>query len=190
VLIPTDGDCRPAPAASQRPVPAPDRTSHLPGSRLTRHQRGFKPFARPVFPSLWPPGWNGPPLDSSLGLRTPPTRSRRRTPRWGQAIEHGPGTTAQLTSVDLQSGSSLNTCDLASHVAEAIAGETPRNPWKRSSTRIPPGHEGGAPAVEGLLLDHACTGSGAAVAPALHDEKRGQAGGRLHEEGQGVTVAR
>ena len=34
---------------------------------------------------------------------------------WGQAIEHGPGTTAQLTSVDLQSGSSLNACDLASH---------------------------------------------------------------------------
>jgi hypothetical protein len=97
VLIPTDGDSRPAPAASQRPVLAPGRTSHLPGSRLTRHQRGFKQFARPVFPSLWPPGWNGPPLDSCPGLRTPPTKSQRRTPRWGQAIEHGPGTTAQLT---------------------------------------------------------------------------------------------
>ena len=97
VLIPTDSDSRPAPAASQRPVLAPGHTSHLPGSRLTRHQRGFKQFARPVFPSLWPPGWNGPPLDSRPGLRTPPTKSRRRTPRWGQAIEHGPGTTAQLT---------------------------------------------------------------------------------------------
>ena len=32
-------------------------------------------------------------LGLSPGLRTPPTRSRRRTPRWGQAIEHGPGTT-------------------------------------------------------------------------------------------------
>jgi hypothetical protein len=32
VLIPTDGDFRPAPAAWQRPVLAPDRTSHLPGS--------------------------------------------------------------------------------------------------------------------------------------------------------------
>jgi hypothetical protein len=63
-------------------------------------------------------------LDLRLGLRTPPTRSRRRTPRWGQAIEHGPGTTAQLTSVDLQSDSSLVTCDLASHVAEAVVGLT------------------------------------------------------------------
>ena len=34
-----------------------------------------------------------PPLRLSPGLRTPPTRSRRRTPRWGQANEHGPGTT-------------------------------------------------------------------------------------------------
>ena len=121
VLIPTDGDYRPAPAASQRPVPAPRSNIPPAGLRLTRHQRGFKQFARPVFPSLWPPGWNGPPLGSRLGLRTPPTKSRRRTPRWGQAIEHGPGTTAQLTSVDLQSGSSLNACDLASHVAIAIA---------------------------------------------------------------------
>jgi hypothetical protein len=36
----------------------------------------------------------------------------------GQAIEHEPGTTTHLTSVDLQSGSSLNTCDLASHGEE------------------------------------------------------------------------
>jgi hypothetical protein len=32
-------------------------------------------------------------LGLSPELRTPPTRSRRRTSRWGQAIEHGPGTT-------------------------------------------------------------------------------------------------
>ena len=114
---PDRGDSRPAPAASQRPVPAPRRTSHPRGSRLTRHQRGFKQFARPVFPSPVAARMERAALGLSLGLRTPPTKSRRRTPRWGQAIEHGPGTTAQLTSVDLQSGSSLNTCDLASHVA-------------------------------------------------------------------------
>ena len=39
------------------------------------------------------PPQNGAPLRLSPKLRTPPTRSRRRTPRWGQAIEHGPGTT-------------------------------------------------------------------------------------------------
>jgi hypothetical protein len=51
VLTPTEATSGRAPAASQRPVPAPRRTSHRQGSRLTRHQRGFKQFARPVFPS-------------------------------------------------------------------------------------------------------------------------------------------
>ena len=51
VLTPTEATTGRAPAASQRPVPAPRRTSHRQGSRLTRHQRGFKQFARPVFPS-------------------------------------------------------------------------------------------------------------------------------------------
>ena len=51
VLTPTEATTGRAPAASQRPVPAPRQTSHRQGSRLTRHQRGFKQFARPVFPS-------------------------------------------------------------------------------------------------------------------------------------------
>src|ERR1700716_923645 len=51
VLTPTEATSGRTPAASQRPVPAPRRTSHRQGSRLTRHQRGFKQFARPVFPS-------------------------------------------------------------------------------------------------------------------------------------------
>jgi hypothetical protein len=66
------GVCRFAAARPCTPLQLPS----LRGLRLTRSQRGFKPFARPVFPSLWPPGRNGPPLDSSLGLRTPPTQSR------------------------------------------------------------------------------------------------------------------
>ena len=51
VLTPTEATTGRAPAASQRPVPAPRRTSHRQGSRLTRHQRGFKQFAHPIFPS-------------------------------------------------------------------------------------------------------------------------------------------
>jgi hypothetical protein len=61
------------------------------GVCFTRHQRGFTQFTRPVFPGLWPPGWNGPPLGVSPGFA--PRRCRRRTPRMGQAVEHGPGTT-------------------------------------------------------------------------------------------------
>ena len=55
-------------------------------------------------------------LGLSPELRTPPTRSRRRTSRWGQAIEHGPRTTRSTSHQSiLQSCSSLTTCDLASH---------------------------------------------------------------------------
>ncbi len=61
--------------------------------RITRHHEGSRDSPVRSSPRLWPPGCNGPPLGSRLGLRTPPTKSRRRTPRWGQAIEHGPGTT-------------------------------------------------------------------------------------------------
>jgi hypothetical protein len=39
--------------------PAP--TSHPTRYRFTRHQRGFKRFTRPVFPSPVAPGWNGRP---------------------------------------------------------------------------------------------------------------------------------
>jgi hypothetical protein len=62
-------------------------------SPFTRHQRGFTQFTRPVFPSPTVAGWNAQPLRLSPGLRTPPTKSRQRTPGRGQAIEHGPGTT-------------------------------------------------------------------------------------------------
>jgi hypothetical protein len=101
----------------------PAGPSHRQGSRLTRHQPRVHTCS-PVrsSPRLWPPGWNRQPLGLNLGLRTPPAKSRQRTPRWGQAIEHGPGTTAQLTSVDLQSDSSLVVCDLASHVANQSCG--------------------------------------------------------------------
>ena len=71
VLIPAGRRSPPAPAASQRPVPTP--RSNIPSLRgsLTRHQRGFKQFTRPVFPSPVAPGWNGA-LGLSPELRTPP----------------------------------------------------------------------------------------------------------------------
>ena len=76
VLIPAEWAPQPAPAASQRPVPAPRRTSHRQGSRFTRHQRGFKRFARPVFPSPVATRMERAALGLSPGLRTPPTKSR------------------------------------------------------------------------------------------------------------------
>jgi hypothetical protein len=90
VLVPAKARARPAPAALPRPVPGP--CSYVPpaGVRFTRHRRGFTRFTRPVFPGLWPPGWNGQPLGFSPGFA--PRRYRRRTPRMGQAVEHGPGT--------------------------------------------------------------------------------------------------
>jgi hypothetical protein len=92
VLTPTEATTGQAPATSQRPVPAPCRTSHRQGSH-NEALRGFTQFARPVFPRLWPPGWNGPPLGFPPGFAPRRPGAGRRTPRWGQAIEHGPGTT-------------------------------------------------------------------------------------------------
>jgi hypothetical protein len=80
--------------------------------------KGSRVFARPIFPRLWPPGWNGPPLGSHPGLRTPPTRSRTTHARAGTG--HRARTwnySLNSSSVDLQSGSSLVTCDLVSQVA-------------------------------------------------------------------------
>ena len=126
VLTPTKATKGRAPAASQRPVPAP--RSNTPPRGASHNEASTRVQA--IHPSDLPltcdrPDGTRQPLGLNPGLRTPPTKSRQRTPRWGQAIEHGPGTTAQLTSVDLQSDSSLVTCDLASHVANGIAGRNP-----------------------------------------------------------------
>ena len=110
---------------------------------MTRRQRGFTRFTRPAFPGLWPPGWNGPPLGFSAGFT--PRRYRRRTPRMGQAVEHGPGTTRSHQLI-LQSGSSLVSCDLASQrpgqerrswrPTRSLAGEAAR----RVMSRLSPPH--------------------------------------------------
>ena len=75
-------------------------------------------FARPTFPRLWPPGWNGPP--SGFPRASHPADQEPDDARQGR---DRPSSTdlelllAQLTSVDLQSSSSLVACDLVSHVA-------------------------------------------------------------------------
>jgi hypothetical protein len=132
----TRATSRPAPAASQRPVPAPRHPSHRRGSRLTRHQPRVHTCS-PVrsSPACGHPDGTGRPWAQASGFAPRRPRARRRTPRWGQAIEHGPGTTAQLTSVDLQSGSSLVTCDLASHKATQSSGPRDRRP-RRTMTQV------------------------------------------------------
>ncbi len=83
---------RPAPAASQRPAPPP----HLPhpirqGSRITRHQRRFTQFTRPVCPLPVTPGRNRDP--SAFPQASHPAVTSDARQGWGQAFEHGPGTT-------------------------------------------------------------------------------------------------
>jgi len=48
---PDRGDYRPGACRFTAASPCTRHTSHRQGLRLTRHQRGFKQFARPVFPS-------------------------------------------------------------------------------------------------------------------------------------------
>ena len=121
VPIRTGATTRPAPAASQRPVPPPRKPSHRRGSCLNEAStKGSHVFARPVFPSPVATRMERAALGLSPELRTPPTRSR--TTHVGEGTGHRARTwnySLNITSVDLQSGSSLVTCDLASHVAKA-----------------------------------------------------------------------
>ena len=99
----------------------PATTSHHARLCFTRHQREFKQFTLSVFPSPVTPGWNRGALGFSPSFAPRRPGAGQRTSGRGQAIEHGPGTTAQLTSVDLQSSSSLVSCDIASHRATHVS---------------------------------------------------------------------
>ena len=119
--------------------PCPRQPSHRAGVRITGHQRGFKQFTRPVFPQpvaarveraalgLLPrashPADQEPTTHAEMG-----TGHRART--WNYRSTHIP--------VDLQSGSSLNTCDLASHVAVALVRSAPSRALVPSSDRAAP----------------------------------------------------
>src|SRR5262245_7895860 len=78
-LYPGDGGAllarcraRPAPAASQRPVPAPRTRIPPAGLRFTRHQRGFTRFTRQACPSPVTHRMGRQALGLSPVLRTPP----------------------------------------------------------------------------------------------------------------------
>ena len=98
----------------------PATTSHHARLSFTGHQQGFTHVHPSGLPFAHAAGME------PAALRLPPSSAPAVTGNarqgQGQATEHGPGTTAQLTCVDLQSGSSLNTCDLASHGEEEVRG--------------------------------------------------------------------
>jgi hypothetical protein len=119
VLIPAEWAAQPAPAASQRPVPAPRRTSHRQGSRFTRHQRGFKRFARPVFPSPVAARMERAALGLSPGLRTPPTKSRTTH------AEEGTGHRARTWNYTLNSHQSIS--NPVVHSMRATSRRTPKS---------------------------------------------------------------
>ena len=111
-VVSLTGACRSAAASPFHPAPA----SHLARLCLTRHQRGFKQFTRPAFPSPAAArmeraaAWAFP-RASHPADQEPTTHARVET-----GHGHGPGTTRSTSHQPiLQSCSSLTACDLVSH---------------------------------------------------------------------------
>ncbi len=109
--LPVGCRARPAPAASQRPVPTP--RCHIPsaGLRFTRHQRRFTQFTRPVCPLPVTPGWNGSPWAFPRASH-PAVTSDARQGR-GQAVSTHPEL-RHRHHIGLQSASPLARCDFVS----------------------------------------------------------------------------
>jgi hypothetical protein len=123
-LYPEDGGARPGwmacPAGAYRSTAAspctPLQHHTLRGSESRGINEGSSNSPVRFSPHLRPPGWNEPPLGLSPELRTPPTKSRtthvevgtgHRTRTWNYTLN--------ITSADPPIGSSLITCDIASH---------------------------------------------------------------------------
>jgi hypothetical protein len=100
VLIRPTKNPRPAPAASQRPAPTRRLIHHRRGSRITRHQRRFTRFTRPVCPLPVTLGWNRGP--SAFPQSFAPRRCQRRT------LRVGPGHRAQARDYASGIGRSSN----------------------------------------------------------------------------------
>ena len=134
MLTPTEATSGRAPATSQQPVPAPCRTSHRQGSH-NEALRGFTQFARPVFPSPVAARMER----AALGLEPRASHPADQEPHDARQGGDRPSSTdlelhAQLTSVDLQSGSPLVVCDLGSHVAKAV---TRRRAGRKTKAIVP-----------------------------------------------------
>jgi hypothetical protein len=122
VLTRTTATNGPAPAASRRPVPFPRQPSHRRGCSLTRQTRIHTKFARPIFPSpvatrMERAALGLSPRASHPADQEPTTHAEVRTGHRARTWNYR---STQLTSVNLQSSSSLNTCDLASHATKGV----------------------------------------------------------------------
>jgi hypothetical protein len=109
---PPAGTCRVLSGQSLHPAP----TSHPHGA--TDHETSTEVHA--IHPSGLPlacdPRMGRAPLGSPPSFEPRRPRAGRRTSGWGQASEHGPGTTRSTSHQSiLQSRRSLVTCDLVSH---------------------------------------------------------------------------
>jgi hypothetical protein len=86
-------------AACRFPAASPIPRLDIPSPRLSDDEafEDSPTFTRPDFPSPVAPGWSGDPwaYPSSFG----PRRHQRRPLRWGQALEHWPGTTRSTWSI-------------------------------------------------------------------------------------------
>ena len=140
-----------APAAPPRLVPKPRH--NIPPCEALLHEASNRGSRRsPVRSSPRLPRRDGTSGASASPRASHPTVTGSARRGREQAIEHGPGTTAQLTSVDLQSGSSLVSCDIASHRAK----QGPRSCRRdaRTSTKAglhPPSRAGASVAAPRLL---------------------------------------
>ncbi len=93
---PTEGHLQPAPAASQRPVPAPHSSVPSTGLSFTGHQRRFTQFTRPAFPSPVAHRMERRALGLSPELRTPPLLATHVGV--GTGFEHKPGITLSTSA--------------------------------------------------------------------------------------------
>ena len=110
-VVSLTGACRSAAASPYTPPQLP-----IDGGSLTRHQRGFTQFTRPVFPSpaaarMERAATSAFPRASHPADQEPTTHvevgTGQRARTWNYSLN--------ITSVDPPIGSSLTTCDLASH---------------------------------------------------------------------------
>ena len=121
--IPRGQRCSPGPIALTDPrlphrngmslYPAP--ASHPARLRFTRHQRGFKQFTRPVFPSPAAARVERALLRLSPELRTPPTKSRTTHVGVGTGQRARTRNNAYDISRTSNPACLLVVCDLASH---------------------------------------------------------------------------
>lgn len=96
---------------NDRPLP-PAETSHRARVLMTRRQRGFTRFTRPVFPSLWPP-------DGTAALGPSPQASHPAVTRDARRGRDGPCALDQTLRLrhqpNLLRRTSLHSCDFVSH---------------------------------------------------------------------------